>query len=317
MPETGRAQRWSHDTRPCVPLAPRSVGGGPGIVVRRARRDPRACRCSRRASGRIASRRAGRAGRRLARLPARRQHPCHQCGHPGRRRRSTPTPTRRGATPGPLSRANLPCDTAARRVAFAVCDRLDNNRGYARLATLVEEPLDPMPPTRSESRSTWATQRRSWALATTALAEPTVTRHPGVARFDTVHSRVHTEIRGWTLADSIDDHGFATLPDAAQDQLSDLAAPPSAANAEQPALHRRGRRVAGVELAAAAAVAAAAPPGPRGRRAGGRAVASRVTASTRVTSTAYHAPLPLRRGFDQWRPPHRCSHRSCATCAGS
>ena len=48
-------------------------------------------------------------------------------------------------------------------------------------------------------------------LDATALAEPTVTRHPGVARFETVDAWVHTEIRGWTLADSIDDHGLATL----------------------------------------------------------------------------------------------------------
>jgi hypothetical protein len=61
-------------------------------------------------------------------------------------------------------------------------------------------------------------------LATTALAEPTVTRHRGVARFETVQAWVHTEIRGWTLADSIDDHGFATLLDAAQEQLFDLVA---------------------------------------------------------------------------------------------
>jgi hypothetical protein len=33
---------------------------------------------------------------------------------------------------------------------------------------------------------------------------------------------LHTEIRGWTLADTIDDDGFAALLDVAQAQLSDL-----------------------------------------------------------------------------------------------
>ena len=59
-------------------------------------------------------------------------------------------------------------------------------------------------------------------LATTALVEPAVTRHSGVARFESVHTWVHTEVRGWTFADSIDDHEFAALHDAAQEQLIDL-----------------------------------------------------------------------------------------------
>jgi len=37
-------------------------------------------------------------------------------------------------------------------------------------------------------------------------------------------SWVHAEIRGWTLADTIDAHGFDTLLDAAQHRLGDLVA---------------------------------------------------------------------------------------------
>ena len=48
------------------------------------------------------------------------------------------------------------------------------------------------------------------------------TRHAGVARFESVEAWLHTEIRGWTLADTIDDDGFATLLDAAQRDLADL-----------------------------------------------------------------------------------------------
>jgi hypothetical protein len=54
------------------------------------------------------------------------------------------------------------------------------------------------------------------------VSDPAITRHPGVARFQSLQEWVHTEIRGWTLADAIDDDGFATLLDAAHDQLSDL-----------------------------------------------------------------------------------------------
>ena len=101
-------------------------------------------------------------------------------------------------------------------------DRLDHNRGYARLATLVEELFGSDAADAIRVPFQMGDPETLLGLATTALADPTVTRHPGVARFDTVQAWVHTEIRGWTLADTIDDHGFATLLDAAQDQLSDL-----------------------------------------------------------------------------------------------
>jgi SAM-dependent methyltransferase len=110
------------------------------------------------------------------------------------------------------------------QVALAVWDRLDNNRGYARLATLVEELFGSDAADAIRVPFQMGDPETLLGLATTALAEPTVTRHPGVARFETVQAWVHTEIRGWTLADSIDDHGFATLLDAAQEQLFDLVA---------------------------------------------------------------------------------------------
>lgn len=47
-----------------------------------------------------------------------------------------------------------------------------------------------------------------------------VTRHDGVARFDSVEAWVHTDIRGWTLADTIDDLEYAELLEAAQVELA-------------------------------------------------------------------------------------------------
>ena len=108
------------------------------------------------------------------------------------------------------------------KVALAVWDRLDNNRGFARLASLVEELFGPDAADAIRAPFTMGDPEMLLGLATTALTEPTVTRHPGVGRFETLHAWVHTEIRGWTLADSIDDHALATLLDAAHEQLSDL-----------------------------------------------------------------------------------------------
>jgi SAM-dependent methyltransferase len=108
------------------------------------------------------------------------------------------------------------------RVAFAVWDRLDNNGGYPRLADLVDELFGSDAADAIRVPYQMGDPDTLLGLATTGLSEPTVTRHPGVARFASLHAWLHTEIRGWTLADTIDDHGFATLLDAAQEQLSDL-----------------------------------------------------------------------------------------------
>ncbi len=110
------------------------------------------------------------------------------------------------------------------RIAVAVWDRLDNNRGYARLAALVERLFGSAAadairvPFQLGDRDVLA------GLATTALSDPVVTRHAGVARFESVEAWLHTEIRGWTLADTIDDQGYATLLDTAQRELADLVA---------------------------------------------------------------------------------------------
>jgi SAM-dependent methyltransferase len=110
------------------------------------------------------------------------------------------------------------------RVAFAVWDRLENNRGYARLAALIDELFGSDAADAIRAPFQMGDPDRLVDLADAALSDPSVTRHPGVARFESVQAWLHTEIRGWTLADTIDDHGFATLLDVAQEQLSDLVA---------------------------------------------------------------------------------------------
>jgi SAM-dependent methyltransferase len=109
------------------------------------------------------------------------------------------------------------------RVAIAVWDRLDNNGGYARLAALIEELCGVDAAEAIRAPFQMGDPDRLIGLATTALSDTAVTRHPGVARFESVQAWLHTEIRGWTLADAIDDDGFAILLDAAHDRLSDLA----------------------------------------------------------------------------------------------
>jgi SAM-dependent methyltransferase len=110
------------------------------------------------------------------------------------------------------------------QVTFAVWDRLDNNPGYARLAALIDEVFGSDAADAIRVPFHLGDPDTLVGLATVALSDPTVTQHSGVARFDSIEAWVHTEIRGWTLADTIDDRAFATLLDAAREQLSDLVA---------------------------------------------------------------------------------------------
>jgi SAM-dependent methyltransferase len=110
------------------------------------------------------------------------------------------------------------------RVAIAVWDRLDNDHGYARLAALIEQLFGPDAADAIRVPFHMGDPEALAELAKVALYEPAVTRHRGVARFESVEAWVHTEIRGWTLAETIDDHELAILLNAAHDQLCDLVA---------------------------------------------------------------------------------------------
>jgi SAM-dependent methyltransferase len=110
------------------------------------------------------------------------------------------------------------------RVAIAVWDQLANNRGYDRLAALVEELFGSEAADAIRVPFQMGDPDLLVGLATAALSDPAVTRHSGIARFESIEAWLHTEIRGWTLADAIDDDGFAALLDAAHRKLSDLVA---------------------------------------------------------------------------------------------
>ncbi len=52
------------------------------------------------------------------------------------------------------------------------------------------------------------------------LHDVAITRREGTARFDSIEAWVHTDIRGWTLSDMIDDDGHAALLAAARSELA-------------------------------------------------------------------------------------------------
>lgn len=55
------------------------------------------------------------------------------------------------------------------------------------------------------------------------LTGATVTTRQGTARFPSIREWVRTDVRGWTLADFIDDAGYEALVEAAEDKLGHFA----------------------------------------------------------------------------------------------
>ena len=107
------------------------------------------------------------------------------------------------------------------RLAVAVWDSVDNTEGYAPLAALLE---------RLYGQETGDAVRSPFVLgepdllasifADAGVADVEIDRHMGTMRFPSLQAWLHTEIRGWILADKLDDAQFEELFDEAEKILS-------------------------------------------------------------------------------------------------
>lgn len=142
------------------------------------------------------------------------------------------------------------------RVVIAAWAGLEHNEVYARLADLVDELFGPA--AGAAIRAPFALGDVA-ALRTLAGGRPgaDVTQHAGVARFPSLERWLHTEIRGWTLADKVDDDGLSCswTARATSSHRSSRLRPSSflSALSFSPAAHRRrpGRRLENLEQSAA------------------------------------------------------------------
>ncbi|WP_035485279.1 methyltransferase domain-containing protein [Geminicoccus roseus] len=109
-------------------------------------------------------------------------------------------------------------------VAVAVWDAIDRSPGYAAMADLLERLFGQR--VAAELRAPFmlgdqAELRRLFELA--GLPQPRIETCAGTARFPSIEAWVHTDIKGWTLADLIDDDQYRTLLQAALRDLRPLA----------------------------------------------------------------------------------------------
>lgn len=109
---------------------------------------------------------------------------------------------------------------AGGRVAVAVWDSLERSPGYAAVVALLE---------RLFGREVADALRPPFALGDTSLlrslfadagaGEVSIRTVQGTARFPSLRSWMFTDVKGWTLAETLDDSDFATLVAAAEVEL--------------------------------------------------------------------------------------------------
>ncbi len=127
------------------------------------------------------------------------------------------------------------------RVVIATWSSVEESPGYAAMVSLVrglfgDEPADALLAPFCLGEETELVE-----LVGRAFDEVEVIRSEGVARFPSVDAWVHTDIRGWTLADMIDDDDFERLRAAASDVLTEFTDAEGRVSFAAPALLTTGR----------------------------------------------------------------------------
>jgi len=98
------------------------------------------------------------------------------------------------------------------RLAVAVWDSLENTPGYAIVAEMLDELFGPEVAQSIEMPySLGDKQRLASMFAEAGMNDITIQTITGRARFASIEAWIYTDIRGWTLADVIDDEGYEKL----------------------------------------------------------------------------------------------------------
>jgi SAM-dependent methyltransferase len=106
------------------------------------------------------------------------------------------------------------------RAAFATWAPIDESPGYAAMVELLRRLFGEPAAQALLAPFALGDEQVLADLAEPVLGDVEVTRHGGFARFDSIDAWVHTEIRGWTLADQIDDDDFTRLLAEARRELA-------------------------------------------------------------------------------------------------
>ena len=126
-------------------------------------------------------------------------------------------------------------------VAVVTWAGLENTPGYAAMVDLLDRQLGSARADALRAPFTLGTAGLLHEAMDPHLDEVGVQRLEGRARFDSVDAWVHTEIRGWTLADAITDEEYDALRTSAGDELAEFVGEEGAVEFAAPALLAVGR----------------------------------------------------------------------------
>jgi SAM-dependent methyltransferase len=104
-------------------------------------------------------------------------------------------------------------------LAVAVWDALERTPGYAAMTALLQRLFGEQTALALRAPYALSDPAALASLAAQAGIPAGVTTQGGTARFPSIEAWVHTDVKGWTLADLIDDAQYARLLSAAQAEL--------------------------------------------------------------------------------------------------
>ena len=121
-------------------------------------------------------------------------------------------------------------------LAITVWDSLDYTPGYSAMVDLVfnlfgEEAADEL----RSSLSLGSTAELQSIFAQAGIPNATITTQRGTARFPSLEEWLYTEIKGWVLADKLDDAQYDHLRAAAPEYLTQFITPDGAIAFDSPA----------------------------------------------------------------------------------
>lgn len=107
------------------------------------------------------------------------------------------------------------------RLAVAVWDSLDHSPGYAAMAGLLQRLFGTAVADQLRAPFVLGDVEGLRALfAGAGIANAEIRTREGTARFPSIESWIHTDVKGWTLADLIDDAQYETLLAEAKKELT-------------------------------------------------------------------------------------------------
>jgi ubiquinone/menaquinone biosynthesis C-methylase UbiE len=120
-------------------------------------------------------------------------------------------------------------------LAVAVWDALERTPGYAAMTALLQRLFGERIADALRAPFALGDPEALAALAAKAGIQAQVTTHKGTARFPSIEAWVHTDVKGWTLADMIDDGQYRLLQREAPQALQRFVQPDGTVVFEAPA----------------------------------------------------------------------------------